>query len=315
MKNLKTIEKRLGKTIKMRKAIVSGEFYLSDKSGLNKQIESCFFNKFGPGSLPRAFNLKQKKIALISPHAGYQYSGPCAAHGYKAFMEVSKKDLAEIFIIIGPNHSGYGKVPFALSFENFETPLGLVKNDTELGEKFIEEASSFGVQKDELAHKFEHSIEVQLPFLQFCYGLIKKDFKIVPLVIATGDYEKCIKVSRAIANALQEMEKEKKVCVIASSDFTHYGYGYGFVPFIENIKQNLYEWDKKSINYILKLDSKGFYQEAIKTTICGTAPIIITIEIAKALGAKKASLLKYYTSGDLLNNYKNAVSYASIVIE
>lgn len=299
----------------MRRPVVSGEFYLSDKSGLNKQIEACFFNKFGPGSLPRAFDLKQKKIALIVPHAGYQYSGPCAAHGYKALMEVTKKDLAETFILIGPNHSGYGKVPFALSFENFETPLGLIKNDIELGEKIVEEASYLGLQKDEQAHKFEHSIEVQLPFLQFCYNLLKKDFKIVPLVVGTGDYEKCLKAASAIVKVLRDIKKQDKVCVIASSDFTHYGLNYGFIPFTENIKQNLYEWDKKSINYILKLDSKGFYQEAIKTTICGIAPIVMTIEIAKTIGARKASLLKYYVSGDVVNDYKNAVGYASIAIE
>lgn len=298
----------------MRRAIVAGEFYLSDRSGLKRQLEACFFNKFGPGSLPRAFNLKQKKIALIVPHAGYQYSGPCAAHCYKTLMEVNKKDLAENFILIGPNHSGYGNVPFALSFENFETPLGLVKNDTELSDKLVEEASSLGLQKDETAHKFEHSLEVQLPFLQFCYGLVKKDFKIVPIVVATGDYEKCFKAAIAIVKVLQEMKREK-ICIIASSDFTHYGYSYGFVPFTENVKQNLYDWDKKYINYILKLDSKSFYQEAIKTTICGTAPIVIAIEIAKGLGAKRASLLKYYTSGDVLNDYKNAVGYASIAIE
>lgn len=298
----------------MRKAIVAGEFYLSDKSGLNKQIESCFFNKFGPGSLPRAFDLKQKKIALIVPHAGYQYSGPCAAHCYKTLMEVNKKDLADTFILIGPNHSGYGNVPFALSFENFETPFGLAKNDTELGDKLVKEASSLGLQKDEVVHKFEHSVEVQLPFLQFCYGLVKKDFKIIPIVVATGDYEKCVEAATAIVKVLREMKREK-ICIIASSDFTHYGYSYGFVPFTGNVKQNLYNWDKKCITQILKLDSKSFYKEAIKTTICGTAPIVMAIEIAKALKAKRASLLKYYTSGDVWNDYKNAVGYASIAIE
>lgn len=299
----------------MRKAIVSGQFYLSDKSGLNGQVESCFFNKFGPGALPKAIKPGARKLALIVPHAGYPYSGACAAHAYKALMEVKKEDIAETIILLGPCHSGYGKTAFSLSLENFETPLGLVKNNNELGETLIEEASSLGLQQDEAAHKLEHSIEVQLPFLQFCYNLMKKDFKIVPIVVSSIDYEQCVKLAKAIAKVLKEREEEKKTTVIASSDFTHYGLNYGFVPFTKNVKENLYALDKAVIEKILKLESREFYKKAIGLTICGYSPIVITIEIAKLLRAKKASLLKYYTSGDILNDYSNAVGYASIAIE
>ncbi len=300
---------------RMRKAIVSGQFYLSDKSALSGQVESCFFNKLGPGSLPKAFNLKQRKIGLIVPHAGYPYSGACAAHAYKALMEVKKEDMPETFIILGPCHSGYGRTPFSLSLENFETPLGLVKNNIELGQAFIEAASSLGLQQDEAAHKLEHSIEVQLPFLQFVYSLFKKEFRIVPIVVSSIDYDSCAKLARAIANVLDEQKMKKKVCVIASSDFTHYGLSYGFVPFTKNVKENLYTLDKQIITYLYKLDGREFYKKATSTTICGAAAIVIAVELAKELGAKKAELLKYYTSGDVLGDYNNAVGYASVAIE
>ena len=299
----------------MRKAIVSGQFYLSDKSSLKGQVESCFFNKFGPGSLPKAFNLKQRKFALIVPHAGFPYSGACAAWAYKSLFEVKKEDMPETIILLGPCHSGYGKTSFSLSLENFETPLGMVENDDELGNALIEAASSLGLQQDEAAHKLEHSLEVQLPFLQFCYTLMKKEFKIVPIVVSATDYEQCAKLANAIFNVLEEKKLGEKVCVIASSDFTHYGLSYGFVPFTKNVKENLYALDKGAIAPILKLDSKNFYKKATSLTICGYSPIVIAVELAKLLGAKKAELLKYYTSGDVLNDYSNAVGYASIAIE
>lgn len=296
----------------MRKPVVAGSFYLSDKSSLNMQIESCFLKKFGPGNLPRAFPVHERKYGLIVPHAGYPYSGECASHAYKSLVEVKKSDLPETFIILGPNHTGHGQAVFSLSLENFETPLGLVENDTEFGEKLIEESSPLA-QKDEIAHQFEHSIEVQLPFLQFCYNMMKKEFKIVPIIVSTIDYDNCVKIAKIIAKIAKE--QKKKVCVIASSDFTHHGPSYGFIPFTKDIKNNLYTLDRNAINKILKLDSKGFHELAIKSTICGLSTIVVCIEASKALGAKKASLLKYYTSGDVLGDYANAVGYASIAFE
>jgi len=296
----------------MRKAIVAGRFYLSEASALNGQIESCFLGKYGPGNLPRAFPVHEKKYAIVVPHAGYSYSGQCAAWAYKALVEVKKSDLPETLVIIGPNHSGYGKAVFSLSLENFETPLGLAENDEKFGKQLIEESSPL-VQEDELAHKHEHSLEIQIPFLQFAYKMMKKDFKIVPIVVSTIDYSQCAEIAKVIAKIAKE--QKKKICVIASSDMTHYGISYGFVPFTRDVKQNLYALDKEMINKMTKMDSKQFHELAIKSTVCGLAPIVIAIESSKLLGAKKAQLLKYYTSGDILNDYNNAVGYASVVFE
>ncbi len=297
----------------MRKPIVTGQFYSADKTELDEEIKKSFKHYLGPG-MPR-IPLKEKKIyGLIVPHAGYIYSGQCAAWAYKELAELNKKSFPDTFILLGPNHTGQGKANFSLTFEDFSSPLGIVKNDTELGAKIMEQTSHLGLQEDELAHQYEHSLEVQLPFLQFVSKIVKKEFKIVPIIISTLEYDKLLALGRKIAETVKEMNRN--VCVIASSDFTHYGQSYGFIPFpASEAKTRLKELDRKAINHIIKLDSQGFYNEATKTTICGSAVIVTAIEFCKKIGAKKASLLKYYTSGDISKDYTNAVGYASLIFE
>jgi len=298
----------------MRKPIVAGQFYDATKTELIRQLESCFKHNLGPG-MPRVPVKEEKIYGIISPHAGYIYSGPCASYSYKELAELNKTSFPETFIILGPNHQGAGNSLFALSLENFETPLGVVSNDTEFGAKLIEKTSHLGLENDEQAHQYEHSLEVQLPFLQFISGLVKKQPMIVPIIISTQEYDKCLALGRKIAEIAQEMNKN--ICVVASSDMTHYGVNYGFLPFPHNqeTKTKLKELDRKSINHILKLNSDSFYKEAIKTTICGTTAIVTAIEACKVLGSKKANFLKYYTSGDILKDYTNAVGYASLVFK
>jgi len=292
----------------MRKPAVAGQFYSSDEIKLTNQITSCFKHNLG-GGMPKIPLHKGRIFGAIAPHAGYEYSGACASHAYREIAG----DFPETFVILGTNHSGRGNALFSLSLEDFETPLGIVKNDVEFGNALVEAGSVLGLQQDEAAHKSEHSVEVQLPFLQFIAKMIKKDFSIVPIVVSTIDFESCAKAAEIIAKVSQE--QNRKICVIASGDFTHYGANYGFAPFKENVKNNLYALDKKSINHILKLDSLAFYDEATKTTICGTGPVVVCMEACKHLGAKKAMLLKYCTSGDISGDYSNAVGYASIIIE
>lgn len=283
----------------------AGMFYQSDFDKLDKQIASCFVeSKFGPGTLPE--NKKNKTIlGGIAPHAGYNYSGPCAAYLYK---EIAESKFADCYIILGTNHTGIGP-EFSTYLSDWQTPFGDIRTDTELGLKLIE---LFPELKNEpSAHIQEHSIEVQLPFLQFALKDNLNQLKILPILIKSQSYEDCLKLGKAIS----QLAKEKSICIIASSDFTHYGPSYGFVPFLSKVKENLYELDKKAINYIEKLKSKEFYNHSRKTTICGAFTIITAIEACKILGAKKAKLLNYYTSGDIANDYKNAVGYASISFE
>jgi hypothetical protein len=294
----------------MRKPIVAGQFYSADKTELDEEIKKSFKHYLGP-RMPKV-PLKERKIyGCIVPHAGYIYSGACASHAYKELAELNKKSFPDTFIILGPDHSGYGKAFFSLTFDDFETPLGIIKNDTELGAKILQETSHLGLQEDKQAHKYEHSLEVQIPFLQFVAKIVKKEFKIVPIIISTLEYDKLI----ALGSKLGELCKDKNVYIIASSDFTHYGYNYGFLPFpASEAKTRLKELDRKAINYILKLDSKAFYEEAIKTTICGSGAIVTAIEACKKMGSKKASLLKYYTSAEISKDYSSAVGYASIIL-
>ena len=143
----------------VRKPIVAGTFYEAEEEALNEQIKNCFLSKFGPGRLPEIKKEKKEKavLGIIVPHAGYVYSGACAAYAYKEIAESASPDL---FVIIGLSHSGYSS---CISLEDWETPLGIARNDKDFGRSLIKT----GLKQNETAHSQEHSIEVQLPFLQF----------------------------------------------------------------------------------------------------------------------------------------------------
>lgn len=284
----------------IRKPVVAGQFYESNAELLKKQITSCFLGNLGPKKMPEKNETAGKIIGAIVPHAGYIFSGQCAAHAY---YELSKYFINTV-LLLGPNHTGISNSLFSCSLKNFETPFGVIKNNKTFVQDIIEKTEA---EHDESAHLHEHSLEVQLPFLQFIY----KDFTIAPIVVSTTDYEACKRFSLQLLKLIKN-KKEKNFLVLASSDFTHYGYNYGFMPFMpnENLSENLKKFDKKAIEEILKLNGHDFCQKARNTTICGIAPIIIVTEIFKLL-KKKAKLLCYYTSADIIKN-NNAVGYASI---
>lgn len=188
-----------------------------------------------------------------------------------------------------------------------------MKNNTDFSLALIKEDKEEIIKKDEIAHEQEHSIEVQLPFLQYCL----KKFKIVPIVCSTQDYGKVISLSRTLVKTIKKQKNPENFIILASSDLTHYGPNYGFVPFAfdKETKKNLYALDKGIIDQIIKLDSKSFFEKAKKSTVCGLSPITIAIETSKLLGAKTCKLLKYYVSGDVVSDYQNAVGYASLIIK
>jgi AmmeMemoRadiSam system protein B len=275
----------------MRNPVVSGAFYESDQDRLKKQIKDCFLSDFGPGVLPEKPQNKESR-GFVVPHAGFPYSGPCAAFCYKAIAESEKPDL---FIILGTSHAGVGS---AVSLEDWKTPLGIAKIDKDFGKALVDA----GIEHNEHAHAGEHSIEVQLPFLQF----ICEDFKFVPVLVA-DDFKQ---VADAISKAVEKTKK--KVIVLASSDFTHFGANYGYVPFTDDIKENMYKLDKDAIEYIKKLDSEEFLNYIDKTgaTICGKFAIAALLTYLKTADTE---LLKYYTSADISDgDYSFAVGYAAI---
>ena len=287
----------------IRKPIVAGQFYEEDFNNLNKQIIECFESKKGPGALP--INKRNGFVlGVIVPHAGYLFSGPCAAWSYK---EIAESEFPDLFIIIGPNHSGIGRTSTIL--DDWETPFGIVKADKEFGKKLINNSS---IVEDATAHRHEHSIEVQLPFLQFVSKDHLKDLRFIPITIGFNQNVK--EIASEIKKTIEE--SGKKVCIIASSDFTHYGFSYGYVPFSTNIKENIQKLDNGAINFIKALDSDGFlnYVKVKEATICGAVPIAILIELMKNK-AEKVNLMQYYTSADIMGDYNNAVGYASIIFK
>ncbi len=280
----------------MRKPIVAGQFYKANFEDLDKQLRGCFESKFGPGALPTSRRDK-RLIGIISPHAGYAFSGPGAAW---AFKEIAESRFPDLFIMLGLSHSGF---PTCVSLEDWETPLGIVKNDRGFGK-------SLGILINENAHQHEHSIEVQLPFLQFVNKDRLNDIRICP-IIASEDMA-YREIAGKIADTIKQAKKE--AVIIASSDFTHYGFSYGYVPFTDNIKENMYKLDREAIAHILNLNPGQFlnYIDKTNATICGKYPIAACIELCNLLGAKRANLLHYYTSGDVIGDYGSAVGYGAI---
>ncbi len=297
------MEKRSENTLKktsqcIRSAEFAGQFYASGKDELNEEIRQCFLSEFGPGELPSG-KLNNGIAGAICPHAGFMFSGPCAAHAYKKIAESPKPDT---FVIIGLSHEGMGS---CISLQDWETPLGIAKNDIQLSKAI----SLKGIPSDEDAHSHEHSIEVQIPFLQFAC----KNPKIVPIIAGEGMPPE--KIGSAVAAAAKELGR--KIIIIASSDFTHYGPAYGYAPFGKDAREKMEKLDMGAVQKITALDSKGFisYVKKHDATICGRMPIASVIEAVKLMGSAKASLLKYYTSGDISAESGNSVGYASIVFE
>ena len=277
----------------VRKPIYSGTFYASNFEQLEIQLKEAFKN--GPGSLPKK-EIKKKEIkGAISPHAGYMYSGDAAAHIYK---EIFESEIPETIIFIGPNHTELGYNSILL--ESFSTPLGDIKIDMEFAKALILEAN---LSDNSLAHLKEHSIEVQLPFLQF----ISKNTKIVPIIVSECDYKK-------IGNAIKNIAKEqnKKIIVIASSDFIHHGYSYGYVKYKKNISENVKHLDLIAFEFIKNNDADGFinFVKKEKLSICGMYPIAIMLN---AIEFKESEILSHYTSSDISGDEDFCVDYIAAV--
>ena len=277
---------------KIRRPTQAGAFYEGDAEALKAQIENCFLKEFGPKKLPAVNKSGPRRvIGLVCPHAGYMYSGTVAAYGYSRLAQDGKPDIV---VILGPNHTGHGSALAAMREGAWRTPLGDVEIDTTTAD-LITHASSI-IDVDDSAHAFEHSIEVQLPFLQYLYG---SSFKFVPICFRLQDLESSREVGSALAKALTG----KNAVIIASTDMTHY-----------ESQRSAERQDKAAIEAILKLNEAQLYStvEGLSISMCGPGPTIALITAAKALDAKKAELLCYKTSGDITGDHSAVVGYASI---
>lgn len=289
----------------MRRAKFAGMFYQRARSLLDRQIKECFEGDRGPGALPSTNLKSSKKVkAVIVPHAGYAYSGQAAAWAYKYIAEQGMSDL---YIIIGPSHSSSQT---SLTMETFDMPYGYVRVDQHFARKLLEKGN---IKEDNELHDEEHSVEVQIPFLQFIFKKQAEKLKILPILIGhkiTRDQLK--KLALDIKEVAMDMNKN--VTLIISSDFTHYGPAYRFIPFESHRKENIYKIDEAAINLIKEFKSEEFLNLVEKElmTICGALPIYLLLNYLKS---GKVMLEQYYTSADLdtHSDYRNSVSYASII--
>jgi AmmeMemoRadiSam system protein B len=277
---------------KIRRPTQAGAFYEGDAEALKAQIEECFLHEFGPKKLPAVNkNGSRRVVGLVCPHAGYMYSGPVAANAYYELAQDGKPDIV---VVLGPNHTGYGSALAVMNEGFWRTPLGDVEVDGETADQIVRETRLVDV--DEVAHRFEHSIEVQLPFLQYLYG---SAWKFVPICFQMQDLGSAVEVG----NALAEVLADKNAVVIASSDMTHY-----------EPQENASAKDMAAIKAVEALDEKKFYSviEARNVTACGYGPISAVMAFAKGLGAKEAKLLCYKSSGDITGDYSSVVGYAAV---
>jgi hypothetical protein len=264
---------------------LAGSWYSANSKSLQKQLQTF---------LEQAdVKPKNNVIALIQPHAGYQYSGQTAAYGIK----IAGKQYKRI-IVIGPSHAV--NMPGVLSLPavtHYTTPLGEIAIDTETVKELLEEPMFKNIPQ---AHAGEHSVQIHLPLIQCA----QKNFKLVPIVAGQCNAEQIIRAGNIIRRFVDE-----ETLVVASSDFVHYGPRFDYVPFTKNVPEEIEKVDMGAYEYIAKLDSSGLMEYKGKTgaTICGIVPIAIVLAMCDK--DSKPELLKYTTSGEMMNDFSSSVSY------
>jgi hypothetical protein len=281
--------------MKIRRPVQAGKFYPADAESLRSQIESCFVHRYGPGKLPKIQKGKLKTVVgLVCPHAGYVYSGPVAANSY---WEIGVDGKPDTIVVLGPNHTGYGSAIALMNQGAWRTPLGDVEIDSEVANELTKETGILDV--DETAHRYEHSIEVQLPFLQYMYA---DAFKLVPICFRMQDLVSAYEVG----NALTEVLAGRNAVIIASSDFTHY-----------EPEAKASQKDKSALEAVLAMDTMKFMSiiESENVTACGYGPIATMMTAAKGLLATKTKLLSYRTSGDITEDRSSVVGYAAVAFK
>jgi len=274
-------------TSAVRTPAVAGRFY----PGRAEEL-LCEVREFtSTGKIPTETG-RIAAIGCVAPHAGYIYSGGVAGAVY------SRLKIPERCVILCPNHTGKGRPLAILASTTWQTPLGEVAADADMSARLLHRFPA--LQEDSAAHRAEHAIEVQLPFLQ----ALRPELKIVPIAIGTSDFN----VLRGLGEALADViaNQKKKVLIIASSDMNHYE-----SDAITRVK------DHKAIERVLTMDARGLWEVVMNEDIsmCGFGPTIVMLTAAKLLGATSATLVKYATSGDVSGDYESVVGYAGIIVK
>ena len=264
-----------------REPAVAHQFYPGDPTTLKETLDRLI-----PGT-----SSKQKAIAVVSPHAGYIYSGSVAGETFAAV------DIPQNIVVMGPNHHGYGAPVSLMDKGAWSMPLGEVKINTELARQLL--AQTDLIEADTLAHRFEHSLEVQVPFLQY----FRPDMTLAPMVISHLSFKSCRIVGEALAAAIEQYNKP--VLIVASSDMTHY-----------ESRESATAKDSLAMQQLQKLDPEGLYNTVLdkKISMCGIMPATIALIAALRLGATKARLIRYTDSGEASGDTNQVVGYAGFVI-
>lgn len=277
----------------IRKPAVAGSFYPDNPNALKKIIEDCFLDDAGVGELPELaeFNGVDYPINIMVPHAGYQYSGAIASHGY---CNLVQKGFPEVFIILSPNHTGYGSEISVFNEGEWITPLGNVVVDCDFANSII--SNSDIASADFSAHIHEHSIEVQLPFLQY----FSNDFKIVPITMGSQTFTASTDLAKAIFEAAKELNKS--YAVIASTDLSHF-----------NNQEKANKVDGFVLEDIEEMNEFKLFEEVIQynITMCGYGPVMTAILVSKMSDKNSCEILAYRTSGDVTGDFTSVVGYAS----
>ncbi len=271
---------------KIRRPIVAGKFYPANSIELRKKILGYFENV-------KSLNVSERVISILVPHAGYEYSGQIAALAYK---QIENKKIDTV-ILMGPSHRvGFSTIS-VYPEGYYQTPLGLVEIDNILANKLI--AANKKIQYFPPAHFWEHSLEVQLPFLQVLFPKIK----IVPIIMG-GQTRKNIELMINVLTRLFKETKNKQIMLVTTCDYSHY-YSY----------DKAVQMDRIALRGIEQMDYRKFLLlvEKRKCEVDAFGPVAITMEVSKRLGANKAYILKYANSGDITGDKSRVVGYASIL--
>jgi len=264
-----------------RKSVVAGQFYPGNKDDLEKTIKD-----FSPSN---ASKISAK--AIILPHAGYVYSGKVA------IATVSKVLARKRVLVLGPNHTGFGPTFSLYPQGSWQTPFGVVDIDKELHDAIMK--SGDAIEVDTLAHEQEHSIEVELPILKYFF----KEFTLIALTCMPSTMPAYEEVAEQLFLALKPFKDE--IILAASTDLTHY-----------EPEPTARKKDREAIEAIINLDADQLLNIVKKKniTMCGVAPVAILLKYLKKIGAKKAQVALYQTSGDACGDYSSVVGYAGIII-
>ncbi len=265
----------------VRQPAVAGRFYPGDPDRLRREIQQY----------TSVTGNKIHAIGCVTPHAGYMYSGHVAGAVY------ARLQLPKRYIILCPNHTGVGEPLAMMSEGSWRTPLGDARIDTKLAKDLLVRFPLLA--EDEIAHRAEHALEVQLPFLQELAG----DFKFVPITVGTSRFDALSALGVAMAQSIES--EAEPVLIVASSDMNHY-----------EADEPTRKKDKKAIDQVLALDPKGLYETVQREDIsmCGYGSAVAMLTAAKRLGAKSAQLVKYATSGDVSGDRDTVVGYAGIAV-